>query len=396
MAGSAGHVSAPGDVIASFRIRTLTLGLPLPPGDPFTPGSGAIASLDRARRLFNEAGFEVQTLRLSTSLVNSLSAGDASLELVQQLDQLVRRDGVLISLGAARAAGDEAVQARWLAEVNGATSGTFFSVPIAAENRPDPAGVRLAAAVMRAVARPIDAGLGNFRFGAAANVPEDTPFFPVAWHGDGPATLAIGVEGAPIVHTACESTRLADVPARVSSALAAALAPVERTGRMVAGEMGWRFTGIDLSPAPLAERSIAAAVEAVTGRPFGSPSTLAACAAITEGVRSAPLPACGYTGLMLPVLEDAVLAARAVEGRLTLQQLLACSAVCGTGLDVVPLPGDTSVEDLAAILADVAALSSRLRKPLGARLLLAPGLRAGDRTPFDDPYLVNTTVLAIE
>ena len=105
--------------------------------------------------------------------------------------------------------------------------------------------------------------------------------------------------------------------------------------------------------------------------------------------------ACGYCGLMLPVLEDDVLAARASEGRFGVRELLLYSSVCGTGLDVVPIPGDTPATAIGRLLLDVAALSTRLEKPLSARLLLAPGLAAGEMTSFENPYLVNSRVLAV-
>jgi uncharacterized protein (UPF0210 family) len=103
----------------------------------------------------------------------------------------------------------------------------------------------------------------------------------------------------------------------------------------------------------------------------------------------------GFSGVMLPVLEDATLARRNAEGAYTLRDLLAFSAVCGTGLDTIPLPGDTAPEQIAGVLAEVAALSAALGKPLTARLLPLPGLRAGEMTQFDDPYLVNTRVMRI-
>ena len=81
---------------------------------------------------------------------------------------------------------------------------------------------------------------------------------------------------------------------------------------------------------------------------------------------------------MLPVLEDPLLAQRAGEHRFGVRDLLLYSAVCGTGLDVVPLPGDTSSDRIARLLRDVGALSAKLRKPLSARLFLVPGKKAGD------------------
>ena len=105
---------------------------------------------------------------------------------------------------------------------------------------------------------------------------------------------------------------------------------------------------------------------------------------------------CGYCGLMLPVLEDPVLAQRAGEGRFSVRDLLLYSSVCGTGLDVVPIPGDTAPEAMVGLLRDVAALSSRLNKALSARLFLVPGKKAGDIARFTDPLLVDSVVMKID
>jgi uncharacterized protein (UPF0210 family) len=95
---------------------------------------------------------------------------------------------------------------------------------------------------------------------------------------------------------------------------------------------------------------------------------------------------------MLPVMEDTVLARRWADGTIGIDQLLAYSAICGTGLDAVPLAGDTSEETIAAIYLDVATLALRLNKPLSARLMPIPGKGAGDNTAFTSPYLVNTRI----
>jgi uncharacterized protein (UPF0210 family) len=133
-------------------------------------------------------------------------------------------------------------------------------------------------------------------------------------------------------------------------------------------------------------------VEAFTGEEFGSSGTLTVAALITDALRSIPVKRAGYSGLMVPVLEDEVLAARWSQGTLNLDALLAYSAVCGTGLDTVPLPGDVSVEQLERIIGDMASLAVKLRKPLSARLMPVAGKKAGERTEFNDPFLVNTTL----
>ena len=157
-------------------------------------------------------------------------------------------------------------------------------------------------------------------------------------------------------------------------------------------ETGWRYMGIDLSPAPLKEVSIGAAIEELIQAPFGSSGTLTASGTITAAIKAVDVKQTGYNGLMLPILEDTRLAQRWSEGRVSLEGLLSYSSVCATGLDTIPLPGDVSIEQLDMILADVATLAVKWHKPLSARLLPVKGKGPGEQTEFDDPFLVNTTI----
>jgi uncharacterized protein (UPF0210 family) len=111
---------------------------------------------------------------------------------------------------------------------------------------------------------------------------------------------------------------------------------------------------------------------------------------ITTAVKGVPVRQVGYSGLMVPVLEDKLLAQRWADGTITTDALLAYSAVCGTGLDTIPYPGDISVDQLARIFGDVASLAWKWHKPLSARLQPVAGKRAGDLTQFDGPFLFNT------
>jgi uncharacterized protein (UPF0210 family) len=122
---------------------------------------------------------------------------------------------------------------------------------------------------------------------------------------------------------------------------------------------------------------------------------LAAAAFLTDTLNRASYQRTGFNGLMLPLLEDATLAQRGAEGVLTVTDLLLYSAVCGTGLDTIPLPGDTTPEQITPVLLDLAALSLRLDKPLTARLMPIPGKAAGDETGFDFEYFANSRVLAL-
>ena len=141
--------------------------------------------------------------------------------------------------------------------------------------------------------------------------------------------------------------------------------------------------------------SIGQAIESLTGKPFGSVSTLHACALITDVLKNLAVKTCGYSGLMLPIIEDEILAKRSDEGMFSVSELLLYSSVCGTGLDVVPLPGDISVDTIASVLGDVAALSHKYHKPLSARLLPIPGQVAGDIVKFDHPILRDSVVMKL-
>jgi uncharacterized protein (UPF0210 family) len=99
---------------------------------------------------------------------------------------------------------------------------------------------------------------------------------------------------------------------------------------------------------------------------------------------------------LLPVLEDATLSRRAADGSLTVKDLLLYSAVCGTGLDTIPLPGDTTPAQLTPLLLDLSALALRLGKPLTARLMPIPNKKAGDTTGFDFAFFANSRVMALE
>jgi uncharacterized protein (UPF0210 family) len=134
----------------------------------------------------------------------------------------------------------------------------------------------------------------------------------------------------------------------------------------------------------------------LTRQRFGAASTLQACAAVTAAIKSLDVATCGYSGLMLPILEDPVLAAAAVDGRVKISDLLLYSTVCGTGLDLVPIAGDSSPESIARVIGDVATLAVRLRKPLSARLFLVPGKQAGDDIRFTDPLLFPSKVMELE
>jgi uncharacterized protein (UPF0210 family) len=317
---------------------------------------------------------------------------------LKALDELAVARDVRVSIGPILLADQaEPELSSWAVELVRTTKNLNCTMVVASpEQGTAPRAAAVAAQTMVALAHSTPSGLGNFRFAASANIPPGTPFFPAAYH-QGPDSLAIGLESASLVEEALGQTRDAtEASIRLRERLEAALAPVERTAAAIARRERRAYLGIDPSPAPGKDRSIGAAIEALSRVPFGSAATLDACAAVTAALKTLQIRTCGYAGLMLPVLEDPVLARRATEGRYGVQDLLLYSSVCGTGLDVVPIPGDTPVDVVTRIVLDVAALSARLHKPLSARLFLIPGKKAGEIAHFTDPYLTDSVVLAVQ
>jgi uncharacterized protein (UPF0210 family) len=166
-------------------------------------------------------------------------------------------------------------------------------------------------------------------------------------------------------------------------------APAERIASGIAAHTGWNYAGTDPTPAPEGDASIGDAIEHFTGAKFGSSGTLTAAALITRAVKSVPIKQVGYSGLMVSVLEDNVLAKRWSEGTYNIDSLLSYSAVCGTGLDTVPLPGDVSEQQLARIIGDVATLAYKWKKPLSVRLLPVARKKPGEKTDFNNPHLTD-------
>jgi uncharacterized protein (UPF0210 family) len=365
-------------------IRTLTLGVAEPHPLPEDVVVKAAEALRQAAADFGDAGYEVQTLRLSTRPVFGDMAPTPAY--ARGLQAMLDEAGLTYcSLGPATS-GIETIPDLLIGN-------DALNCTVRLDGNTGAAGP--AAEVMLRLANETEEGFGNFRFAALACVPPGGPFFPAAYH-DGPANLTVGLQGASIVARAAEQHGrtggdLEALTERVGAALTEEATPVVRLAERVASGLGVRFGGIDLSPAPTGVDCCGAAFEPAGGG-FGAPGTLAIAAALTVALRGTALPTCGYNGLMLPVMEDVVIARRWAEGRIGLHDLLAYSSVCGTGLDTVPLPGDSSAADLTRLLLDVTALAVRLRKPLSARLFPVPGTRAGDRTAFTSPYLTNTTV----
>jgi uncharacterized protein (UPF0210 family) len=357
----------------------------------------ALGALRQVKRALEQGGYEVQTLRIATQPFPEYTRGlprEQVLKLFQDIEALAEKEDFLPALGpAAIADGENAEAVELLTAALQNTKRLHGTIVIAdAQHGVLPQNLRAAARLIKTLADTSPGGYGNFNFAAIAAVGPHVPFFPAAYNQGAGKKFALAIEAASLVHEAFASA--GGDHERAQKALAAALLEHARDGiepiaQRAAQQTGWRYLGMDLSTAPLREVSVGAALESLSGAPFGESGTLRAAALATATVQAAPVTHSGYSGLMIPIMEDATLAQRWSEGHITIEALLAYSSVCGTGLDTIPLPGDIPEEALARILGDVGALAVRLKKPLTARLMPIKGKQAGEMTAFDDPYLVN-------
>jgi uncharacterized protein (UPF0210 family) len=348
----------------------------------------AVTVLRQAKTAFERGGYEVQTIRITTQpftqYVGSRSAAKA-LDFFKSLDDLSKRDFFMLNIGPLILADSSDVAKVELLSQVLANTGVHASLVVAGDDGVHWNAVRAAAQVMKYVENHSPNGANNFDFAAVAMVPSNVPFFPASNHNGAGHEFSVGWEaGAFVADVLAGANR--DMKAAkklLSRAFDQQSRAVDAIATQVEKDSGWKFMGLDPTPAPITDSSIGAAIETLIGAKFGSSGTLSAAAVITEAERTISVRRIGYSGLMLPVLEDPVLAERWSEGTFDLDSLLAYSAVCGTGLDAIPLPGEASQQQLERIIGDMASLAFKWHKPLTARLIPAPGKKAGDRTDFD-------------
>ena len=385
-----------------MKIRSITYfcnpGWPL--DDSILKAAGKF--LAAARTAYEAAGYEVQSTRLATvpflQMLGPERIGETP-RLAEQIEASIRPAGIAYAaLGPAQPEMLESFAV--IPEAIAATQNVFFSGMMADErfgiSFPT---IQACAQVITRCGTISPDGFANLRFAALANVKPGSPFFPAAYYDLDEPAFSIATEAADLAVEAFSNART------IGDGQWAMAANIEKHGKelgRVGEELSRRylatFRGIDfsLAPFPAEAASIGMAMEHMGIPRVGLYGSLAAAAILTESIERARFPRTGFSGLMLPVLEDAVLARRAAEGVLTVKDLLLYSAVCGTGLDTVPLPGDTTVDQLAALLLDLSALALRLNKPLTARLMPIPGKAAGDPTNFDFGYFANSQVMALE
>lgn len=227
-----------------------------------------------------------------------------------------------------------------------------------------------------------------------ANMVEDNPFMAGAVHGSGEpdAVVNVGISGPGVVRAVVKSLpEDADLTV-VAEAIKATSFKITRAGELVAREAAKRLgvamgiVDLSLAPTPATGDSVADIIEAMGVARCGGPGTTAALALLNDAVKKGGAMGTsstgGLSGAFIPVSEDASMIRAAETGALTLEKLEAMTSVCSVGLDMIAVPGDTSVETIAAVIADACAIGVVNSKTTAARLIPAIGKGVGERVEF--------------
>lgn len=378
-----------------MKIRTITAGfnLELPLDEGRVRHIAQFAN--SAKRAFEQRGYPVQTVRVATQPWEEYYTSKAQIvRLVRELEDLVNTYAVdYFNVGTTS-------NPRLIPLIHDLIEGTsklFCTVLIADNTKIDHEAARRTAALIKGLSTISPDGFSNLRFAALCNSGPGGAFFPAAYHR-GPDSFAIGTENSDLVFKAFSHARDIESAGRVlNKMLMEEFKKVEEIANQISEKQRIRFEGIDVSIATSVkpDESIAFAFEELGLGKFGDVGTLAIAKIVTDTIRDLGIRKCGYSGLMLPILEDYGLAARNIDGTFNLTDLLLYSSVCGTGLDTVPLPGDISEEKLYALLLDIASISIKLDKPLSARLMPVPNRKAGEMTDYKFEYFANSKIMNI-
>ncbi|NOZ89219.1 MAG: DUF711 family protein [Crenarchaeota archaeon] len=357
---------------------------------------------EAVERVKGELGVPVTTVRIALTPVEHLAAAapegrraEAVVEAARAADRAAERAGVdyvggwglhaEAAVGPAAAAVAEALPTV-LSETRRVMG--FFSVGSTLHGLSFDATRLYVETLLRSV-EEASSPLPGAKLVAVVNPAPDIPFLPAAHHGPGmpPAVLHVAISGPGAVAAALEGLPRGASVEQLYESLKRVGFKAARLGQLVldrvAAETGYAAGAVDLSLAPTPEPgdSIAAVLEAMGAR-FGAPGSVAALALLVDALKKGGgMAVCchgGYSGAMIPVMEDSGIAKAVAEGLATMYKLIAMTGVCSTGLDMAPVPGDTPPETLTGLALDTLALGVAQGKLLGVRLVPVPGAEPGD------------------
>ena len=307
---AAAQTSSPSITSSNPKVRAITGFVRLDRATYQKQIADALVVLRRVKAEFESSGYEVETVRLTTQPLAELVAGmseEQALAFLAQVDELSVKEKFLPNVGPGMLHdADDPATMHLLERALSTLPNIAASTIIADESGIHWKAIRRTAELVKYVSEHSPRSQGTFNFTATAMLKPFTPFFPGSYHTGTGRQFAIGFEGANVVRDifAKDKGNAEAAKADLTAALTKHASVAAAVGKKVAAETGWAYLGVDPTPAPLGDVSIGAAIEAFTGAKFGSSGTLSAASIITAAVKAVPEKQVGYSGLMVPVMED--------------------------------------------------------------------------------------------
>ena len=359
-----------------------------------------------------KAGYTLQSIRVITNPfgeyldLTNLQTAKADLQYLTELLNKFNESGIRLrfAIGAARNK-EEIVLLPELIAAYGDLCNACVNVPLDENGVLDNELIEQSAYVVQRIANITPRGEGNFNFTVNFNCKPFIPYFPAGYHlSHLPNSFVIGLETPDLLvevlksvpksphnqfYADCYRAMLQALQYHVDQVLEM-LSAVKLSGK-------FEFAGIDSSAAPSKNCSSITKIYELMGLPyFGAAGSVEVSALLTKVFKSIQrVPLVGFSGLMLAVTEDLGLAEGTQKQYFDIRALLTYSAVCGIGLDTVPVAGNAKAESIAAIMRDTGTMAFRLNKPLTVRLFPIPNKVAGEISEFESDDLCNCRLLHI-
>lgn len=371
--------------------------------------------LGKITKDIEKKGYIVQTIRMVTNPFGEYLQTDTQKNILSDMQKIsdILTDPAMPNIRIRFAIGEAKTQQELLyvpALINNFGDLSNICVNISADELgvPDYEKTLLSAQTIKEIAENTEGGLGNFNFTVNYNCKEYGPYFPAGYHsGKNGEGFVLGFETPDLLLNVVKNISADDFPRNVFLKKAYhemvevlqfhvdALLPLVHAFE---ADSELKFLGIDSSAAPSKEcASLVDVFQELGVEHFGAAGSIEVSALLTrvfKAVTGAPLV--GFSGLMLAATEDLGLARDAIAGKYDIRTFLTNSAVCGIGLDTVPIEGHTSVEKMAGLMQDTGTMAYRLQKPLTVRIFPVPGKVAGEVTEFESDDLCNCAVFEVK
>ena len=359
-----------------------------------------------------KAGYTLQSIRVITNPFGeyldftNLQTAKADLQYLTELLNKFNESGIRLrfAIGAARNKEEIALLPELIAAY-GDLCNACVNVPLDEHGVLDNELIEQSVYAVQQIANITPRGEGNFNFTVNFNCKPFIPYFPAGYHlSHLPNSFVIGLETPDLLvevlksvpksphnqfYADCYRAMLQALQYHVDQVLEM-LSAVKLSGK-------FEFAGIDSSAAPSKNCTSITKIYELMGLPyFGAAGSVEVSALLTKVFKSIQrVPLVGFSGLMLAVTEDLGLAEGTQKQYFDIRALLTYSAVCGIGLDTVPVAGNAKAETIAAIMRDTGTMAFRLNKPLTVRLFPIPNKVAGEISEFESDDLCNCRLLHI-